>query len=128
MDISKLFDIAYLLENQPNADSAAILPMAIIFLLITVIGLAIQIATALNMFHPVSRGFLRRIPGTLYMFTFFGLIFLFARHETSPLLSMRIFLAITFLLLFLYVLWKIIAISRAYPKRMQTYLSKKGKL
>lgn len=125
MDITRLFDFAYLVEKNPDPVTAMTLPMATLFMLIIAICLLINIATDLNMFHPVTRGLLRKFPGSMYTFAIIGLILLIARHEGSPFLSMRILMVLNLLMILGYVLWRAYEFSQEYPRRMQTYKSKK---
>jgi len=119
MDFTKLFDLKYITDKYPTADTNMILIMSVFFVLVILVGLMLQISIELQMLSPIWRSFLRKVPGNFYIFSIFGLLLLVARHEESPFLSMRLFLLLLLLGLFSYIVYKAIYFYREYPRRLR---------
>lgn len=119
MDFTKLFELSYLIDSNPPVETYMVLPTATFFVILVLIGLIMQLMVELHVISPVWRGFLRKIPGNLYIFSLFGLLLVFARYEGSPFLSMRLLLILLILGLIAYLTYKAIYIYREMPRRLR---------
>lgn len=128
-NIHKFFDYNYLFSQNPSENFAFLLPLAVIFALMLLVGLIVPFWLKRKFKkNPPYHKLQGKIRVSLISFSIIGFLLLFFRNQSVPFLSSRILLFVFFLCFLYWIIALIIYLKKDFQKDIVEYQEQMRKM